>query len=292
MIVITTPTGQIGYQILDQILNSGQPIRVIARDPSRIDPKIRDRIEVVQGSHGDIDVVNEAFAGADCLFWLVPPNPRTENPTEYYLDFTRPACEAIKLQGVKRVVGVTSLGREFGKNAGLLSAAFAMDDLIESTGVSYRALRMPFFLENLLNQSKAIANQGMFSLPNSGDHKLSTVATSDIATAAVKLLLDESWSGQDSVPVVSPNELSPHDMAQIMSEVLERPIRFQQVSSEDYKVTMMQYGMTEAWVQGMIDMAAAQDQGIYDIDPRTLQSTIPTSFRQWCEDLLKPAVSN
>ncbi|WP_193199770.1 NAD(P)H-binding protein [Nostoc sp. MG11] len=290
MIVITTPTGQIGQQILDQIIDSGKPIRVIVRDPSRLDPKIRDRVEIVEGSHDDIDVVTKAFAGADCVFWLVPPNPHTDNPTNYYMDFTRPACEAIKSQRVKRVVGVTSLGREFGKNAGLQSAAFAMEDLIESTGVSYRALRMPFFMENLLNQVKMIASQGMFLMPNSSDRQLATVATSDIAEVAVKLLLDDSWSGQGSVPVVSPDELSPNDMAQVMSEVLERPIRFQQVSSEDYKATMMQRGMTEAWVQGMVDMAAAQDEGIYNIDPRTSPSTTPTSFRQWCEDVLKPAV--
>ncbi|MEN9869217.1 MAG: hypothetical protein RLZZ171_200, partial [Cyanobacteriota bacterium] len=240
MIVITTPTGQIGHQILDKILDSGESIRAIARDPSRLNPKIRDRVEIVEGSHDDIDVVTKAFAGADCVFWVVPPNPHTDNPTNYYMDFTRPACEAIKSQGVKRVVGVTSLGREFGKNAGLLSAAFAMEDLIESTGVSYRALRMPFFMENLLNQVKMIASQGMFLMPNSSDRQLATVATSDIAEVAVKLLLDDSWSGQGSVPVVSPDELSPNDMAQVMSEVLERPIRFQQVSSEDYKATMMQ----------------------------------------------------
>jgi uncharacterized protein YbjT (DUF2867 family) len=195
MIVITTPTGQIGHQILDKILDSGESIRAIARDPSRLNPKIRDRVEIVEGSHDDIDVVTKAFAGADCVFWVVPPNPHTDNPTNYYMDFTRPACEAIKSQGVKRVVGVTSLGREFGKNAGLLSAAFAMEDLIESTGVSYRALRMPFFMENLLNQVKMIASQGMFLMPNSNDRQLATVATSDIAevaTIATRWLLERA----------------------------------------------------------------------------------------------------
>jgi hypothetical protein len=77
-------------------------------------------------------------------------------------------------------------------------------------------------------------------------------------------------------------------MAQIMSEVLKRPVRFQQVTGEAYKATLMQYGMTEAWVQGLVDMAAAQDQGIYNNEPRTAQST--TSFRQWCEEVLKPAI--
>jgi uncharacterized protein YbjT (DUF2867 family) len=36
MIVITAPAGNIGSQVLKNILDSGEPIRLIARDPSRI----------------------------------------------------------------------------------------------------------------------------------------------------------------------------------------------------------------------------------------------------------------
>lgn len=290
MIVITTPAGRIGRRILDKILDGGEPIRVIARDPSRLAPRVRERVEVIRGSHDDIGVVTEAFAGADCVFWAVPPNPHAKSVDDYYTGFTRPACEAIKRQGVKRVVGVTSLGREFGKDAGLLSAAFAMDDLIESTGVGYRALRMPFFMENLLDQVDAIASRGTFSLANAGDRTLPIVATADIAEAAATLLLDGSWSGQDGVPVVGPDQLSPNDMARIMSEVLERPVHFQQVGDEAYKAAMMQHGRSEAWAQGLVDMAAAQDRGIYDADPRASRPTTPTTFRRWCEDVLTPAV--
>ena len=74
MIVVTTPTGNIGHQVLENILGSGEPIRVIARDPSRLPPQIRERVEIVQGSHGDSDVVNRAFKGADSVFWLAPPD--------------------------------------------------------------------------------------------------------------------------------------------------------------------------------------------------------------------------
>lgn len=112
-------------------------------------------------------------------------------------------------QGVKRVIGVSSLGHDFGIPAGLLSPAFAMDDLIETTRVNYRALRMPFFMENLLHQVDAIKSQGMFFMANSGDYKLATCATRDIADVAAKLLLDNSWTGQDSVSVVGPDDLSP-----------------------------------------------------------------------------------
>jgi uncharacterized protein YbjT (DUF2867 family) len=288
MIVVTTPTGQIGQQILNNIFDSTEAVRIIVRDPSRLSQRVRERVEVVQGSHDDIAVVTKAFEGADSVLWLVPPNPRAENPMSYYLNFTRPACETIKSQGVKYVIGVSSLGHDFGTPAGLLTPAFAMDDLIETTGVSYRALRMPFFMENLLHQVNAIKSQGMFFMANSADHKLATCATRDIADAAAKLLLDHSWTGQDSVSVVGPDDLSPNDMAKIISQVLERPIRYQQIPSADYKATMMQYGMTEGWAQGLIDMAAAQDQGIYSKESRIAQRT-PTSFVQWCEEVLKPA---
>ena len=36
MIVITTPTRQIGHQVLENVLDRSEPIRVIARDPARL----------------------------------------------------------------------------------------------------------------------------------------------------------------------------------------------------------------------------------------------------------------
>lgn len=291
MIVVTTPTGQIGRQVLDNILDSTDAIRVITRDPSRLSPRVRERAGVIRGSSDDIDVVTEAFAGADSVLWLVPPNPRAGRPEDYYLDFTRPACEAIKSQDVRRVVGVSTLGYGYPGNAGLLSAALAMDELIQSTGVSYRALAMPYFMENLLGQAGTIRQQGMFFLANAADRPLATVAIADIAEVAARLLLDGSWSGQGSLPVAGPDDhLTPAGMAQVMSGVLGRPVRFQQVPVAEYKATMLRRGVSQAWAQGVADMIEAQNDGIYARQPRTPQPATPTSFRQWCADILKPAV--
>lgn len=130
----------------------------------------------------------------------------------------------------------------------------------------------------------------MFFLPVSGDRKLPTCATRDIAAVAARLLLDDSWSGQGSVPILGPEDLSNNDMAQIMSEVLQRPIRFQQVTGDVYKATLMRHGMNEAWAQGVVNLLGHIDQGLYNAEPRTPESTTPTGFRQWCEEVLKPAV--
>jgi len=79
MIVITTPSGLIGHQVLENLLDSGEALRVISRDPCGIPASARERVQVIEGSHGDPAVVDAAFAGADAVFWLAPPDPRAES---------------------------------------------------------------------------------------------------------------------------------------------------------------------------------------------------------------------
>ena len=41
----------------------------------------------------------------------------------------------------------------------------------------------------------------------------------------------------------------------------------------------------------MVDMMVAKNEGLDNAEPRTPESTTPTSFRQWCEDTLKGVVN-
>jgi uncharacterized protein YbjT (DUF2867 family) len=292
MIVVTAPTGNIGHQVLEGLLARGEPVRVVARDPLRLPPRTRERIDVVQGSHGDFNVVSKAFAGADAVFWLVPPSPGAESLEAAYLDFSRPACEALKSHGVRRVVGISALGRgmALARDAGLVTASLAMDDMIAATGVSYRALTMPSFMDNMLRHAGSIRDRGLLSLPLAGDRKLPICATRDIAASAVRLLRDPSWTGRADVPVLGPEDLSHNDMAQIMSEVLERPVRFERMPLDAFKVGLAARGMSRALVEGCAAMFAAKNNGLDNAEPRTPESTTPTSFRRWCREVLKRAM--
>ena len=292
MIVVTAPTGLIGHQVLANVLGSREPIRVITRDPSRLSAEARERVEVVQGSHGDLGVVDRAFAGADAVFWLVPPDPRAASVEAAYVDFSRPACDAFERHEVQRVVGISALGRgtAVAGRAGLATASLAMDDLIAGTGVSYRALTMPSFMENLLRQTQSIREQGMFFLPIAGDRKLPSCASRDIAAAAARLLLDDSWNGHGHLAVLGPEDLSFDDMGQIMSEVLGKAVRYQEIPAQALKDRLTGAGMSDAMAQGTVDMMVAKDQGLDNAEPRTPESTTPTSFRSWCEQVLKRAV--
>lgn len=149
---------------------------------------------------------------------------------------------------------------------------------------------MPSFMDNLLMQLDPIKTKGMFFSPIDGDRELPACDTRDIAVAASRLLLDPSWSGQHHVAILGPEDVSFNDMARIMSEVLGKPVRFQQITFEAYKARFIELGMSEAMAQGMTDMARAKNEGLDNAEPRTPESTTPISFRRWCEEVLKPAI--
>lgn len=55
---------------------------------------IRERVEVVEGSHEDPAVVTEASKGADSIFWLAVEDPAAETADAAFTDISRPAAAA------------------------------------------------------------------------------------------------------------------------------------------------------------------------------------------------------
>ncbi|MYS69486.1 NAD(P)H-binding protein, partial [Streptomyces sp. SID5926] len=264
MIVITAPTGNIGRRLLPLLLESaparGEELRVIVRDPARLAAPVRERVEVVTGSHGDPAVVDRAFDGADAVFWLVPPDA-SRAPDDAYRGFTRPAADALAAHRVGHVVGVSALGRgtPVAARAGLVTASLAVDDLIAETGVAHRALASPSFFENLLEEAGSIRERGCFTDVVDAERKAPLVAVADIAAVAAGLLLDRSWSGTGSVPVLGPRDLSPNDMARIMTEQLGRPVRYERQAFDDLRATLVGHGLDREFVDGVVDMKRAKD---------------------------------
>ncbi|GAB0104371.1 NAD(P)H-binding protein [Nocardia sp. JMUB6875] len=295
MIVITSPTGHIGSQLLEILLENstrGEELRVIVRDPAKLPEAVRSRVDIVTGSHGDADVVDRAFAGADAVFWLVPPDHSAPSQDTPFSGFTAAAAKALTKHRVAHVVGVSALGRgtPVADRAGHVTASLAMDDLIASTGVAYRALTNPTFMDNLLRQAISIRDNGVFTGTVAPDRAAPMVATRDIAAAAARLLIDRSWSGVGEVPVLGPEDLSPNDLARTMSEVLGRPISYRWESLDDFRATLTARGTSEAMATAFVDMMRAKENGLDDGVVRTEATRSPTTFREWCEQILAPAV--
>ncbi|GIJ46030.1 NmrA family transcriptional regulator [Virgisporangium aliadipatigenens] len=289
MIVVTTPTGDIGGQVLAGLLDRGAPVRVIARDPSRVP----DGVDVVAGSHGNPDVVAKAFAGADAVFWLAPPNFAATNVVESYVDFSR-AAATLAAHGGQRVVAVSALGRgtPMAARAGMVSASLAMDALFADAGVAYRSLALPSFMDNVKRQVVPIREHGVYREPFPATHSAPTVATRDVAATAVGLLLDSSWNGVGDVPLLGPADVTFEERAEVLSEVLGKPVRFERTPDDAHRAVLVSRGASPAVADAIMDMVRAKREGGLDFGvTRTPASATPTTFRQWCEEVLRPLVS-
>jgi uncharacterized protein YbjT (DUF2867 family) len=290
MLVVTTPAGQIGRHVLARLVAAGEPVRAVARDRGRIGPGLSTEVDVVEGSHAHPATLARALAGAEAVFWCVPPDARMSDPREYYLDFCRPLADALPGSSVRRVVMVSSGGRGRPEESGPIGAAFEVEEMLEATGIHLRALRCGYFMENLLHQVDLLRHQGMFSHPISGDIAIPVCATRDIGARAVELLHDRSWTGQADAGVHGPAHLSFNEMARLMSRVLGRPIRYREVPGPAFEATLVEHGASEAFARGMVDLFRALAGGLHDAHPRTPESTTPTTFEAWCADTLKPAM--
>ncbi|WP_263730650.1 NAD(P)H-binding protein [Cellulomonas sp. SG140] len=287
MIVVTAPTGQIGSALVRRLLEQDEPVRVVVRDPGRLAPDVRDQVEVVTGSHAEPAVLDQALPGADALLWLVPPDRSAPDVREHYLRYATVAADAVRRHGTGRVVGISSAGHGWTEPAGVLSAAFAMDEELAGSGAAYRALSMPFYMENLLGQLDSISGAGVFSLAAPADRPFATVATADVAEAAADLLTDRGWQGQGDVPLFGPDRLTPDQMAEVMSGELGRPVAYRSLTLEELAAGMRTAGARDRAVRDTTDVFAAHAGGIYDADWAAARLG-STDFAAWCRTVLRP----
>jgi uncharacterized protein YbjT (DUF2867 family) len=288
MIVITTPTGNIGGHVLTKLLETDQPLRVILRDPTKLPNTARGRVEVIVGSHSDAATVYKAFEGASAVFWLCPPTPH-DTPEAATVEFTRPAAEAIQAHGVGHIVAATTLGRgtSWQDRAGMATASIRMVDLLRRTGAAVRGLALPGFIDNARFQLDSI-RAGCIQGAIGPDQKLPHVATRDVGAIAADLLADRSWSGQIDVPVLGPEDHSYADLSRIISEETGFQCGYEQVPFEDWKARFVSFGWPERFAEAYVAMLRAKDEGMDNAVPRDTAIVGPTSFRQWVREELRP----
>lgn len=289
MILITNPTGRIGSNVAQALLASGQPMRLLTRDASKL-PQNLQKNDIVIGSHSDQAAVTKAMEGVNRVFWCVPQNHQLDNFLDYYLNFSRAFADALKTSSVTQVVGISSGGKGRVKAEGPISSLHAMEDMVNASGVATRFLRSGNFIENLLWQVVPIKQRGVIGYPIDGDSTMPNVAIKDIAAVATSWLLSENWNGQQGVAVHGPADLSFNQVAAILSQALNKPITFHRTPDTVYLEILRKSGCSNTFAQGLLNMFQEIERHIYEAEPRTPQSTTPTTLLEWAKEVLAPIV--
>lgn len=283
MILVTTPTGNTGSMILEHLVEQGQQVRIFVRNPEKIAADILENVEVATGSLLNESEFTEALQGCDTIYFCVPQSNTQEDVNAYYENFATVASNAIKNAGTRRVVYLSSGGKESNLQAGLITALHKGEDIINKSGASVRALRCPVFYESILYQTASLKETGMFFLPIDGKYKMPQVAVKDVATKAVEFLIDKNWTGVEGYAIQGPENISYNDIATQLSELTGKPIRFQQVSNDDYIKTLLgQHHTSEAFAVSLTEMLTAIGNGLYDTEPSTNYTS--TTIKEWMRE--------
>jgi len=289
-IVINTPGGNIGRALTEKLLAAGEQVVIISRNPSKVSDLVERGARIVEGSIDDEGVLEKALKGAESLFWLTPPVARPDYD-DWSRSVARSAAKVAKANGVGRVVIVSSLGAHTGPGTGPVSVMRDIENGFKELIPNVASLRAGFFMENLLLSVSSIAQTGSIFMPAPADKTFPFVATRDIANTAASYLLARGWTGHVTIGVHGPKDLSYAQAAEVLSKALGKKVNYVQVSVEQAKQSMLGMGMPGFLATIFAEMYQAIVDGRMDpAEPRTPESTTPTTLFEFAREVLAPAV--
>jgi uncharacterized protein YbjT (DUF2867 family) len=289
-IAVTTPTGQIGSRVVERLLGAGAETAVLVRDPARLPAAVRGRVAVHPGDLADVRALRAALRGARALFLVVPPFMGTDDWAEAQRAVGRAAAEAVRAEGVERVVLVSSAGAQR-DDLLAISRLGEVERMLADAAPHVLSLRAGFFFENFLGGVPTVADHGAIYLTLRPERRLAMVATRDIGDAAADALLGGGWTGFRVRGVHGPADLSPTDVAEALTSALGRPVRYVQVDAAAARQGLLQAGASAHVADEYPRLFHALGTLDYQAEPRTPETTTPTTIAEWARAVLVPAVA-
>ncbi|OLP61584.1 NmrA family transcriptional regulator [Xaviernesmea oryzae] len=217
-ILVTGATGRVGRHLVQQLVQRGAAVRVLTRDPSKVD--VAAGVEVVQGDLLDIDALRRAFDGVRTLFLL---NAVTGD------EFTQAiiALNVAREAGVERVVYLSVFEADQAVNVPHFAVKFGAERMLAEMGFSATILRPTYFIDNEVMIKDTVIDHGVYPMPL-GSKGIAMVDARDIAeVAAIELIRRDEAAGKlplDTINIVGPDTLTGPEVARIWSDLLGRPI--------------------------------------------------------------------
>ncbi len=277
MILVVGATGTNGREVATRLAAAGQQIRALVQRPDKAANLLGPDVELVQGDLNDPASLEAALKGVDKAFIVAAVDQRA---TIWYRNF----FEAAKTVGTGHIVKFSAMGAGSG-NAELLRQHGDSDQFLQASGLAYTILRPNSFYQNLLWSAGTIKEQGAFYLPI-GDAKQSLVDVRDIAAVAVAVLTGKDHEGK-IYEITGPESLSYYDVAEKLSKVLGKPIKYVDVSPATAKEGMLKAGTPEWNAIAVTELYGVFATGLASRTMDTVSKITgkrPISFEQFVRD--------
>jgi uncharacterized protein YbjT (DUF2867 family) len=221
-ILVTGATGNVGRQVVAQLLPTGARVRALTRNPDAAG--LPPDVEVVRGNLAIPATLDGCLDDVDAVFlvWTAPA------------DAVPAALDRIA-KHAGRIVLLSSPHRTahpFFQQANPVAVLHAeIERLIEASGIPWTFLRPGMFAANARSwwapqiRASNIVRWPCAAAPTAPIHER------DIAAVAVRALLEAGHDGAEYV-LTGPQSLSQLEQVIMIGDVIGRPLRFEEISLE------------------------------------------------------------
>ena len=263
--VITGSIGHISRPVVEGLIKAGQTVDVITTSNGRVKEIEKLGARAVVGSVQDASFVMSAFKNADVVYTMIPPIWQTSNFRASQDEVATNYANAIRENGVKYVVNLSSIGAHVGSGVGPVDGVAFLERLLNDIpGLNVRHLRPSFFYYNFMSQIGLIKSAGIMG-GNYGNGELFLVHTNDIAKAALEELLSLNFDGS-SVWYIIGDERSGKEIAAVLGKAIGKDLNWVEFTDEQQKQGLLQAGLPETHAESYTTMGKALREGVMQAD--------------------------
>jgi uncharacterized protein YbjT (DUF2867 family) len=291
MYVVTGATGNTGHVVANRLLDQGKKVRVIGRNRERLQPFVARGAEAFVADLSDQAAAKQAFAGADAVYAMIPPNVTSPDFRSEQRRVTAAVAAALEHAGVEHAVTLSSIGADKESGTGPVVGLHEWEQAFNRiAGLNVVHLRAGYFMENTLGQVGAIGAMGKTAGPLRGDLKLPMIATRDIGSAAAELLTTLDFSGKQTHELLGQRDLSMNEATSIIGKAVEKPdLEYAKLPDEMMQPILVQMGMSSNLAELILEMAHALNSGhMRALEQRSARNTTPTSFETFVQEEFLP----
>lgn len=275
--LVTGSTGNIGSFVVENLIKKEHQVKAGVTNIERGKFFFKnEKVEVVNFDFLDKRTFEKALEGVTKVFLMRPP--QLANPKEDMLPFLTEAKE----KGVNHMVFVSLLGVE--KNP--IVPHRKIEDMIQELGINYSFLRPSFFMQNLnTTHLEDVTKRNELFMPV-GKAKTSFIDTRDIGEIAA-ICLTENGHLNKAYTLTGSEALDYYEVAEIMSQVLERNIIYTNPGILKFRSTIIKRGTPKEFANVMTMLYTMTKLGTakkITNDARDILGRKPTSFRKYIED--------
>jgi uncharacterized protein YbjT (DUF2867 family) len=291
MHVIIGATGHTGSVAANKLLANGKKVRVVGRNAEHLTPFTAKGAEPFAGHVTDKNAMAKAFAGAEAVYVMLPPDPSLQDYRAYANQAIEAFASAIEKNGVKYAVSLSSVGADKPAKTGPILGLHDLEERLNRiAGLNVLHVRAAYFMENTLGQADVIAQMGSVAGPLSPDLEFPCIAAHDIGAFAGDALMRLDFAGHQVQELQGQRDLSYREITAILGKAIGKPdLKYTRLTYEQFRGALRGMGMSENTASLLAEMAESMDSGyIKALESRTPRNTTPTSYETFVAESFLP----